>query len=159
MAQVQGGYDADFVHLPEHLGCPICFSAMREPMQTRCGHRACSSCFSALPKTGSCFLCPICRTSLGQDDIFRDAAIGREVLDLQIKCDHNKCPWKGELRDAEDHRKKCKYANATAQQSFETDFLNEDQARQKGKPNVGGQLQPRGIFLVVYHCFKFCKKF
>ena len=39
------GYDAKFdPPLEKRLECPICLLAQREPMQTPCGHRFCSSC-------------------------------------------------------------------------------------------------------------------
>lgn len=41
----EGGWDLEFVpsHSEKH-GCPICLLALREPMQTECGHRFCQSC-------------------------------------------------------------------------------------------------------------------
>ena len=45
-----GGYrNLRFVDpLPDKYRCPVCKSALRDPMQTFCGHRVCSPC---LPTT------------------------------------------------------------------------------------------------------------
>ena len=40
-----GGYDVVFVdELPPGQICPVCLLAMRNPVQTVCGHRFCESC-------------------------------------------------------------------------------------------------------------------
>ncbi len=44
-----GGYEASFV-LPvqDDHKCPVCHLVLRDPLQTDCGHRICSSCFKGL---------------------------------------------------------------------------------------------------------------
>lgn len=40
-----GGYDFEFLHeLSECQKCSICLLAMRDPVQTECGHRFCETC-------------------------------------------------------------------------------------------------------------------
>ena len=40
-----GGFDFVFVsELSQEQKCPICLLAMRDPVQTECGHRFCGSC-------------------------------------------------------------------------------------------------------------------
>ena len=41
-----GGYDLEFVQatMDRRYTCPICMLIMRDPIQTRCGHRFCDSC-------------------------------------------------------------------------------------------------------------------
>ena len=43
--QLPMGYDEDFVNEVEgDLECSICHLALKEPVQTRCGHRFCKEC-------------------------------------------------------------------------------------------------------------------
>lgn len=42
---IKGGYDVAFEKdLDEKYVCPLCKKALREPVQTQCGHRFCSTC-------------------------------------------------------------------------------------------------------------------
>lgn len=44
-----GGYDANFnPPLEDKYKCPVCLTALRDPVQTKCGHRLCSSCFKTI---------------------------------------------------------------------------------------------------------------
>eukprot|EP00118_Oscarella_pearsei_P010170 m.61293 g.61293 ORF g.61293 m.61293 type:complete len:307 (+) comp34992_c0_seq1:54-974(+) len=115
MSSIKGGYNAKFIQLPKHLECLICRLGMRNPQQTICGHRACSSCLLTLPRTENRFPCPHCSTSLGDNDLFPDTAIAHSVLDLQVKCDL-RCRWKGELRNLDAHSKKCKKGKGAGKQ-------------------------------------------
>ena len=46
-----GGYEAEFVKsLEEDLECLVCFLALREPLQTPCGHLMCKSCVDKITK-------------------------------------------------------------------------------------------------------------
>ena len=47
-----GGYDVTFVQQPleERFKCPVCLLALRDPVQTSCGHRLCSTCCERLKK-------------------------------------------------------------------------------------------------------------
>ena len=46
-----GGFEADFVfQLEDKHRCPVCLLALREPMQTNCGHRFCRSCIKQVTK-------------------------------------------------------------------------------------------------------------
>ena len=45
------GYDAKFnPPLKDKYKCPICLLALRDPIQTKCGHRFCSICFEQTRK-------------------------------------------------------------------------------------------------------------
>lgn len=44
-----GGYEANFnPPLEDKYKCPVCLAALRDPVQTKCGHRLCSSCFKTI---------------------------------------------------------------------------------------------------------------
>ena len=44
-----GGYDDAFVdEIDEDLQCQICQLPLKEPMQTKCGHRYCKQCLGRL---------------------------------------------------------------------------------------------------------------
>ena len=46
-----GGYTAPFVGpLDKELECPICLCALRDPVQTGCGHLYCTGCFEQAAK-------------------------------------------------------------------------------------------------------------
>ena len=41
------GYDAQFCpELEKKYQCPVCLGGLREPVQTRCGHRFCKNCLT-----------------------------------------------------------------------------------------------------------------
>ena len=45
------GYPEEFIEsLHPRYECPICFLALREPLQLPCGHRFCEICFSKVPE-------------------------------------------------------------------------------------------------------------
>jgi hypothetical protein len=58
-----GGYDATFVRpLDKEFECPVCLLAMREPVQTPCGHEFCKSCFHRVARqqgAGDEATCPL----------------------------------------------------------------------------------------------------
>ncbi|XP_068688044.1 TNF receptor-associated factor 4-like isoform X3 [Montipora foliosa] len=102
------GYDYVFVSsVPEDELCPICSSPLKEPVQTRCGHRFCSLCLEKSMKRMP--VCPIDRRSLDSGDIFPDRATERKILDYQVKCpsENDSCQWIGELRNIEEHFSSC----------------------------------------------------
>ena len=51
VAGAVGGYDVTFVQLlhPD-FECPVCLLAMRDPVQTPCGHAFCKSCFNQVAR-------------------------------------------------------------------------------------------------------------
>lgn len=43
------GHEAIFnPPLEDKYKCPVCLAALRDPVQTKCGHRLCSSCFKQI---------------------------------------------------------------------------------------------------------------
>lgn len=48
-APKMGGYEANFnPPLDDRYKCPICLTGLRDPIQTKCGHRFCFACFKSL---------------------------------------------------------------------------------------------------------------
>jgi hypothetical protein len=117
-----GGYDANFDQpLDDKYKCPVCLTALRDPIQTKCGHRLCSSCFkqirgyfilipyvlgiiyfsnkstACIPSGNWYFRCPVDNT--WSNHVFEDNAAKREVLSLATLCNNETCDWRGELRE------------------------------------------------------------
>lgn len=50
-AEYETGYAADFFPpLEKKHECPVCIYALRDPIQTACGHRFCTSCIKQILK-------------------------------------------------------------------------------------------------------------
>jgi ribosomal protein L37AE/L43A len=95
---IMGGYDANFnPPLDDKYKCPVCLSALKDPIQTKCGHRLCSTCFKQIRGGNWYFRCPVDNT--WSNHVFEDNAVKREVLSLQVNCDNTNCMWTGELRE------------------------------------------------------------
>eukprot|EP00117_Sycon_ciliatum_P043389 scpid40615/ scgid31421/ TNF receptor-associated factor 3; CD40 receptor-associated factor 1; TRAFAMN len=107
-----GGYDAHFdPPLDKKLECPICLYALRDPIQTTCGHRFCKSCIERSLRAES-KTCPVDKRQLSKTDIYPDNWCRREVMCLTCKCRHVQegCTWHGQLKDFEDHvQSSCEY--------------------------------------------------
>ncbi|XP_043534270.1 TNF receptor-associated factor 2-like isoform X2 [Chiloscyllium plagiosum] len=88
--------------------CGACEHLMRDPVQTECGHRFCLECHWALLKES--MPCPSCLRDNGMvengscatlEKCFRDRAIAKEILNLQVYCRNEGCDWSGPLRELE----------------------------------------------------------
>ena len=63
------GYEARFVEpLLKRHECPICLHAMRDPMQTECGHLFCRGCLDPVLDTPNP-VCPIDKTNISRDEV------------------------------------------------------------------------------------------
>ncbi|KAL9959365.1 hypothetical protein ACROYT_G032681 [Oculina patagonica] len=109
--EVDGGYDFEFVdELPPCQTCPICFLAMRNPVQTSCGHRFCKTCLLKALRRGN--HCPQERNPIPEDEgFFSDVAWKRDILSLRVKCKKSErgCGWTGQLRNYKKHFRMCQY--------------------------------------------------
>nr|XP_058965315.1 TNF receptor-associated factor 4-like [Pocillopora verrucosa] len=107
------GHDEDFVEaVDEDFQCLICHLPLKEPVQTRCGHRYCKECLDEHIKRqrsqGQSLTCPFDRQNLDKDrDIFPDKATERKILSLAIRCPNVGCKWTGEVRLKEIHLGSC----------------------------------------------------
>lgn len=105
------GYEAKFVHpLLKRHECPICLFAMRNPVQTECGHLFCRQCLEPVLKRQRP-TCPLDKEEISQEGIFPDNACRREILNLAVHCNYKAggCPWAGRLKELEDHLQHCEH--------------------------------------------------
>ncbi|XP_064600816.1 TNF receptor-associated factor 6-like [Liolophura sinensis] len=131
--EYQLGYDATFnPPLERKYVCPICLAALREAVQTTCGHRFCSYCVYTVASGQNYMRCPVDNKWLSTNaEIFPDVAVRREVLSLYVECENRRlgCRWKGELRELESHMSVCTYiltpCTNDCGEMVNTDHLNE----------------------------------
>uniref|UniRef100_A0A8D0BBY8 TNF receptor-associated factor n=1 Tax=Salvator merianae TaxID=96440 RepID=A0A8D0BBY8_SALMN len=105
------GYDVEFdPPLESKYECPICLMALREAVQTPCGHRFCKACIvKSIRDAGH--KCPIDNEILLENQLFPDNFAKREILSLKVKCPNNGCNHKMELRHLEEHQLHCGFAS------------------------------------------------
>ena len=69
-----GGYDVVFVdELSQRQSCPVCLLAMRNPVQTVCGHRFCESCL--LETFRYRIICSVCVSCTSRDRHSNDSKL------------------------------------------------------------------------------------
>jgi len=105
------GHEAKFVRpLLKRHECPICLFAMRNPVQTECGHLFCKDCLDPVLRRRRP-ICPLDQEPITQDGIFPDNACRREILYLEVYCDYmtGGCSWIGALKDQDSHSEICEY--------------------------------------------------
>ncbi|XP_017269767.1 TNF receptor-associated factor 6 [Kryptolebias marmoratus] len=122
------GYDVEFdPPLESKYECPICLMALRNAIQTRCGHRFCKSCIEkSIRDTGQ--RCPVDNEMLSEDQLFPDNFAKREILSLTVRCPNSGCGEKMELRQLENHLAQCQFATMPCpqcQQAVRKSYLEE----------------------------------
>ena len=81
------GFDEFFEpQLEPHLQCPICLAALREPVQTACGHRFCRACLDLWMSRSPAGPCPVDKLPLKRNAINADRFCEREVSNLTVRC-------------------------------------------------------------------------
>ncbi|XP_062523453.1 TNF receptor-associated factor 3-like isoform X2 [Corticium candelabrum] len=111
------GYNAQFdPPLEKKHECPLCLYALRDPIQTPCGHRFCTSCIKNVLIQDRA-KCPLDNEPLRKDEIFPDNFCRREVLSLTVLCSNKEfgCSWKGQLKELEGHDTTCDYTLVTCE--------------------------------------------
>ncbi|KAH9518850.1 TNF receptor-associated factor 6-B [Bulinus truncatus] len=89
-SQPMEGYDYEFVPpVEQRYECPICLLILREPRQTKCGHRFCRDCIIRWLRV-SCTRCPVDNEPLMENDVFPDNFAKREILNFTIRCPNKK---------------------------------------------------------------------
>ncbi|XP_068433284.1 TNF receptor-associated factor 6 [Clinocottus analis] len=122
------GYDVEFdPPLESKYECPICLMALRNAIQTPCGHRFCKNCIEkSIRDTGQ--RCPVDNVRLLEDQLFPDNFAKREILSLTVRCPNSGCDEKMELRQLETHLARCQFATvpcSQCQQSVRKSHLDE----------------------------------
>lgn len=112
----QQGYDVEFdPPLESKYECPICLMALRNAIQTPCGHRFCKNCIEkSIRDTGQ--RCPVDNEMLSKDQLFPDNFAKREILSLTVRCPNSGCVDKMELRHLESHLESCQFATVPCPQ-------------------------------------------
>ncbi|KAG5840983.1 TNF receptor-associated factor 1 [Anguilla anguilla] len=100
--------------------CSNCNNVLNKAHQTMCGHRYCLACVNWLVRNNKNLMCKKCREEdrclegnnslLTPDNVFHDAAINKEILELKVHCANQGCSWKGVLKDYEEHQSGCDHA-------------------------------------------------
>ncbi|XP_038851122.1 TNF receptor-associated factor 1 [Salvelinus namaycush] len=100
--------------------CSNCNNVLNEARQTLCGHRYCLACVSWLVSNNNNLVCKMCKEEdpssesetsiLTSDNLFSDAAINKEILELKVHCANQGCSWRSILKDFEEHQGQCEYA-------------------------------------------------
>ena len=102
-------YNIEFVDPPPYdCNCPICLEMFKDKVcyQTKCcGNHICSDCATRLKNMKS--PCAVCRS--GSFDVTEDQFFTRQFLSLKVRCYYSNagCKWTGELRQLDEHEKKC----------------------------------------------------
>jgi len=113
--RLPSGHDEEFVsEVEDDFHCLICQLPLKEPVQTRCGHRFCKECLKKHLRRQEVqaqpYTCPAYREDLDQDrDVFPDKATERKILSLAIMCPNDGCDWTGELRSKAVHLASCHF--------------------------------------------------
>ncbi|XP_069729435.1 TNF receptor-associated factor 1 isoform X2 [Phaenicophaeus curvirostris] len=100
--------------------CSNCNNVLKKALQTLCGHRYCSACFSWIVRNNKNAICQKCKKEdpstvseeslLAEERAFGDAAINKEISELKVHCVTLGCSWSGIMRNFEEHQSLCEYA-------------------------------------------------
>ena len=93
-------------NVSKFLYCSICDDIFRNPIRLKsCGHTFCLDCIIQWAKHN--LNCPLCREKFTDTDIKIDLTAKNIIDDLEIYCVNKGCPWKGKLKDFDEHLQSC----------------------------------------------------
>ncbi|NXA34848.1 TRAF2 factor, partial [Eudromia elegans] len=100
--------------------CSNCNNILKKALQTLCGHRYCSACLAWIVRNNKNPICQKCKEEdpctlsegslLAEERAFGDAAINKEISELQVHCVTLGCSWSGIMKNFEEHQSLCEYA-------------------------------------------------
>lgn len=105
MADIQGGFDCEFVEKPPKVfqsECPVCLQVLREPYQaTCCGYSFCRVCIERVKVRNT--PCPCCKEE--EFDHYSNKGLQRSLYEFKVKCTNKDqgCQWVGELGQLDKH--------------------------------------------------------
>ena len=91
-----------------HLFCPICKKVFNNPVLIECGHTFCLECIKNHFKSSK--KCPIKKCDFKQNqpsNYSRDLTAYNLVMELEVSCSNEGCPWTGHLSDLTSHHNLC----------------------------------------------------
>ena len=104
----KGGFDFNFINVPDELICQICHCVAREPQQVSCcGKVYCKTCIEESRKRS--LSCPNCR---GSSTVFSDRLSERRIKTLKLSCKNEEdgCQWNGTVEEYQRHLESCQFA-------------------------------------------------
>ncbi|PIK49102.1 putative TNF receptor-associated factor 6 [Apostichopus japonicus] len=123
------GFEANFEpSLDKKYTCPVCLAGLREPVQTKCGHRFCRACIKKACGSQAVTKCPIDKIIFDlKTELFEDLAVKREVLSQKVLCVNKErgCSWTAELRYLEEHGDQCEFALVACQNGCGEEFIQQ----------------------------------
>ena len=118
-------------NVSKFLYCSICDDIFRNPIRLKsCGHTFCLNCIIQWAQHN--LNCPLCRVNFTDTDIKKDLIATNIINDLEIYCVNKGCPWKGKLKDFEEHLEKC-YFNPNEVPEYIKEILEDKENKNKQK--------------------------
>ena len=118
-------------NVSKFLYCSICDDIFRTPIRLKtCGHTFCLNCIIQWAKHN--LNCPLCREKFTDADIRMDLTAKNIIDDLEIYCVNKGCPWKGKLKDFQEHFESC-YFNPNEVPEYIKEILEDNNKKSDEK--------------------------